>query len=113
VAVRGERDRGGFQRRGQALGGRRSRRGRPDRIAEQLHQHVLAAEQDLPLVGEVPEERALGQPGAVRDFGHGRGVEAVLGEQGERGTLEALPRVRFPSGHADILSDGTKSHHLL
>jgi 4-carboxymuconolactone decarboxylase len=113
VAVRGERDGGGVQRRGEAIGGCRRGRSRRDRIAEQLNQHVLAAEQYLPLVGEVPEERALGQPGAVRDLGHGRGVEAVLGEQGERGAFEAFPRVRFPAGHGDSLRDDTESHHLL
>ena len=34
----------------------------------------------------MPEERALGQPGAVRDLGHGRGVVSVLDEQGKRGS---------------------------
>jgi hypothetical protein len=37
----------------------------------------------------------------------------VLGEQGERGALEALPRVRFPSAHRDMVGDDTKSHHLI
>jgi len=61
----------------------------------------------------VPEERALGQPGAVRDLGNGRGVVPALNEQGERGALEALSRVRLLSAHGDTLRDDTKSHHML
>jgi uncharacterized protein (DUF2252 family) len=113
VAVRGERDGGGLQGRGQAVGGARRGRSGTDRVGEQSGQHVLPAEQHLSLVREMPEERALGQSGAVRDLGHGRGVVPVLGEQSERGTLEAFARVRLPSAHGDILSDGTKSHHLI
>jgi hypothetical protein len=55
----------------------------------------------------VPEERALGQPGAVRDLGDGGGVISALDEQRERGALEALARVRFPTTDGDILSDKT------
>ena len=39
---------------------------------------VLPTEQDLALVGEMPEERALGQSGAVCDLGNSRGAAVTL-----------------------------------
>jgi hypothetical protein len=54
-------------------------------------------EQHLPLVGEVPEERGLGQTGALGDLVDGGGVVALLGEQGRPRRPPAAARVRFPS----------------
>ena len=57
------------------------------------------AEEHLPLVGEVPEEGALGQPGSVGDLG-GRGlVESPLGVQGQSRLLQPPAAVRLPSTH--------------
>jgi hypothetical protein len=84
----------------------------PDGVGEQPGQHVFPAEQDLPLIGEVPEERGAVQTGAVRDLRDGRFLVAVLHEQVQRGGLQALTRVRCPSAHRHILSDATGSHHL-
>ena len=52
-------------------------------------QRGLAVEQDLPLVPEVPEERAFGNPGAVGDLGGGRAVVSALAVQVQGGLLEA------------------------
>ena len=57
------------------------------------------AEEHLPLVREVPEEGALGQPGSVSDLG-GRGlVESPFRIQGQSRLLEPPAAVRLPSTH--------------
>jgi hypothetical protein len=78
--LRGHRDLGGRERRLQALGERRLRGGSPDGVGEQPGQHVFPAEQDLPLIGEVPEERGAVQAGAVRDLRDGGFLVPVLHE---------------------------------
>jgi hypothetical protein len=45
-------------------------------VAKQAGEEVLPTEQDLTLVGEMSEERALGQARSVRDLGDGRGRRA-------------------------------------
>ena len=57
----------------------------PDGVGEQPGQHVFTAEQHLPLIGEVPEERGAVQTGAIRDLRDGRFLVAVLHEQVQRG----------------------------
>ena len=58
-----------------------------------------AAEQYFPLVGEVPEEGALGHPGPGGDLG-GRGlVEPALGVQGQSRFLPPAPAIGLPSAH--------------
>jgi hypothetical protein len=37
-------------------------------VGEQPRQHVFTAEEDLALIGEVPEERGTVQPRAIRDL---------------------------------------------
>jgi hypothetical protein len=59
----------------------------------------FAVEEHLPLVGEVPEERALGDPCAFGNLrGRGR-VVASLQVQLERGLLQPAPRVLTTPGH--------------
>lgn len=98
---------GGRERGLEALGRRRVRRGGPDGVGEQAGQHVLAAEEDLALVREVPEERGAVQPGAIRDLRDGRLLVPVLHEQVQRGGLQALARVRCPSAHRHLRPRGS------
>jgi hypothetical protein len=77
------------------------------RVGQQPAVQLLAREQHLPLVREVPEEGGLGQPGPLGDLVDGGRVVALLGEQVERGAHEALPRVRFPSSHGYSIGDVT------
>jgi len=78
-----------------------------DPVREEPAQRVLAGDQHLSLVGEVPEEGALGQSGSLGDLDNGGVVVALLGEQVECGAHQALPCVRFPSGHAHSVDDAT------
>ena len=48
----------------------------------------VAQEHDLPLLGEVPEERPGRQPGALGDLRDRRLCVSVLGEQGHGGFFE-------------------------
>ena len=57
-------------------------------------------EEHLALVGEVAEERALGESGARGDVGHGGLLVAALGVELERGLLQAPGGVWFPTTHA-------------
>jgi hypothetical protein len=104
---RGQRGVGGRERRLQALGERGLRRGLPDAVGEQPGQHVFPAEQDLSLIGEVPEEGGAVQSGAFRDLRDGRLLVPVLREQVQRGGLQAFPRVCCPSAHRPSLTDAT------
>ena len=79
-----------------------------DRVDEQLLQRAGAAEQHLALVGEVPEERPLGQPGALGDLSDGRLVEAALAVQLHRRLLEPPARVWLPAHHRPIIADGSR-----
>ena len=85
--------------------GRRSGHAGEDPLA----QDGRPPEEHLALVGEVPEEGALGQPGALGDLRGGGLVEAAFGEQCERGLLQTASAVRFPSTHASSLP-GVDSH---
>src|SRR4029077_3043428 len=71
---------------------------------EQLEQLGLAEEEHLSLVGEVPEERAFGEPRAFRDVCDGRLLEAALEEEVHSGEHESSTGVGLPSAHG---SDGT------
>ncbi|HEX4563362.1 MAG TPA: hypothetical protein VH115_02810 [Solirubrobacteraceae bacterium] len=62
-----------------------------------------ATEENVALVGEVPEERSLCEPGALGDLGDGRLLEAVLGVQLDRGLREPAARVGLPPGHDVII----------
>nr|WP_308129471.1 hypothetical protein [Actinoplanes polyasparticus] len=64
-----------------------------------------AGEEDLALVGEVAEERALGEAGTFGDLGHRRLVEASLGVQVHGRLAEAGLRVRLPATHAPIVGE--------
>ena len=70
-----------------------------------LLQRARAVEEDLALVGEVAEERALGDACALGDVLDGRLLEPALGVQLQRHAREAAARVRLPSTHADESSD--------
>jgi hypothetical protein len=104
---RGQRGVGGRERRLQALGERGLQRGLPDAVGEQPGQQVFPAEQDLALIGEVPEEGGPVQSGALRDLRDGRLLVPVLRKQVERGGLQAVARVWCPSAHRPSLSDAT------
>ena len=56
-------------------------------VTEQLLEGLAAAEQHLALVGEVAEEGALRQPGALGDLGDGRRLISLLVEQFDRGAI--------------------------
>src|ERR1700684_1978686 len=59
-------------------------------------QRVHAVEQhDVGLGGEVPEERALGDPGLLDDLGYGGRVVALLVEQAEGVSLDLRPGMRL------------------
>jgi nucleoside-diphosphate-sugar epimerase len=88
-----ERGGDGLQRRGAIGSG-------GDRVGEGTVKDVLADEQHLAFVGNVAEERALGQPCPLGDLDHGRVLVALLGEQLKCGAHEARPGVRLPAGHA-------------
>ena len=66
---------------------------------------VLAGEEHLALVGEVAEERPLGQPGGRGDLRHRGAVEPLLGESLEGGGLQPLARARLPPHHGPTLAD--------
>ncbi len=57
-------------------------------------------EEHLALVGEVVEERSLGEPRPLSDPGDRRALEPLFLEELESGDLQALGSVRFPSWHA-------------
>jgi len=61
---------------------------------------VAALEEHLALVGEVAEERALGEPGAGGDLGHGGLLVAPLGVELERRLLQTPGGIWFPTTHA-------------
>ena len=67
-----------------------------------------STEEHLSLVGEVPEEGALGQPGSGGDLGGGGLVESPLRVQGERRFLQPPATVRLPSTHG--LDPSVDSH---
>ena len=56
----------------------------PDHAGQDpLLEEAGSTEEHLSFVGEVPEERALGQPRSRRDLGGGGLVEPPLGEEGK------------------------------
>ena len=69
-----------------------------DRAHDQLLQRVGAGEQDLALVGEMPEERPLGQPRARGDLGDGRLLEAALAVELHRRLRESAGARPAPIG---------------
>ena len=70
-----------------------------DQADEAVLQLVRAVEEDFALIGEVPEECPLSQPGLPGDLFGGGLVEATLAEEGE-GRLHKSPgAVRFPTSH--------------
>jgi hypothetical protein len=108
AAVVGEGGGEGAEGRGDGLDRRGLAGRRGDRVGQDPAVHVLAREQHLPLVGEVPEEGHLGQSaGSLGDLVDGGGVIALLGEQVECGAHQPFPRVRFPSAHKDRIDDVT------
>ena len=104
---RAHRARGALEAGGDRLerAGARGRLG--DALGQQPAQRLLAGDQQLALVGEVPEEGALGDPGALGDLRDRRGVVPLLGEQVDGRQDEAFARSWFPPSHGAILCDGT------
>lgn len=78
-------------------------RGAVRRIGDGAHHEFLegvgASEQYLALVGEVPKERALGEPRSLSDLRHGGLVEPVLTVELQGCLLEATGGVGLPSTH--------------
>ena len=68
-------------------------------------QLLLAREEHLALVGEVPEEGPFGDSGPGRDLRDGGLLEAALGEELEGRALQATLRSRHPPTHASHHSD--------
>jgi len=64
----------------------------------------VAQEHDLPLLGEVPEERPGRQPGALGDLRDRRLCVPVLGEQGHGGFFEDEGGIGGPSGHDPMMT---------
>ena len=67
---------------------------------EELLQHGGTGEENLALVGVVPEERALRQPGPLGDLRHRGLVEPPLDVELHGRLLEPAPCVWFPPAHA-------------
>jgi hypothetical protein len=78
-----------------------------DAVGEQPAERLLARDQQLALVGEVPEEGALGDARALGDLRHRGGVVPLLGEQVDGRDHEPLGRPGLPSGHGASIGDGT------
>jgi hypothetical protein len=102
------------QRRGHRLDRRQRGRGLADLADQQVLQRAAAREQDLALIGEMPEERSLRQPGPLRDLGHGRGLEPPLEVQLHGRRCQASLRIGLPSTHAVIVpGDDSDCHDVL
>ena len=101
--------------RGERAGDRVDGGGPGRRIRDPVHQEVPknggAGEEDLPLVGEVAEERPLRQPGPGRDVRHGGPAEAALTVELDRRLEQAAGGVRFPAGHAARLRQSLSLRH--
>ena len=95
---------GGLEGRGDRVDRRRGIRRAGDGAHEELLQRARAPEQDLALVGEVPEERSLGQPGPLGDLRHRGLLEPALAVELQGRLLEPAARVRLPSTHAPIVA---------
>lgn len=78
---------------------RRVRRRGIHAAEERLREQLLPVEERLALVGEVAEERALGQADGLGDLRRRRLFEPAGGEQLERGPLQPLRGSRFPTHH--------------
>ena len=74
-------------------------------LDEQLLQVAPAREQHLALVGEVPEERSLREPGPLGDLRDRGLLEASLAVERERCLGEPAAAVRFPASHLPIVVD--------
>ena len=94
---------GGLEARGDRVDRRHGLGRVGDRAHEELLQRARAREQHLALVGEVPEERALGEPRPLGDLRHRGLLEPALAVELERRLLEPAARVRLPSSHAPIV----------
>ncbi len=81
-----------------------SDRGVPEKAGDPVGHLIHASEQHLAFVGEVTEERSGCQPGTFGDLRDGGLLKAALGKQLQRGTFEALWRVRFPAWHRNSLT---------
>ena len=89
-----------FERSGDRFDRRGAGRCLHDQADEAVLQLVRAVEEDFALIGEVPEEGPLSQPGLLGDLFGGGLVEATLAEEGE-GRLHKPPgAVRLPTSHA-------------
>jgi hypothetical protein len=78
-------------------------------LLQQREQRRVLVEEDLLLVGEVAEERALGDAGGSGDLPDRRPVVAVLGEEPERGVAQPLPGPLLPARHGGRVG-GCVSH---
>src|ERR1039458_9634220 len=75
---------------------------------------LRSGKQHLTLVGEVPEERASGQPGMFCDIRRRHVLVAAFQVQVERGLPESSFCPGLPSRHSSTVDDdGTPCHHML
>ena len=79
--------------------GRRPSRSAGDGAYEQLLERSCTREQDLALIGEVPEERAFRQARPLGDFRHARVVESPLAVERHGRVLQPVTAVRLPTSH--------------
>ena len=100
VAALLEQGAGGFQCRGDRLDRRRGLWRACDGADQELLQHACAREQHLALIGEVPEERPLGEPRPLGDLRHRGLLEPALDVELKRRLLQTATRVRLPPAHA-------------
>ena len=77
--------------------------GRVNAAAEALLEQGGSTEEHFSLVGEVPEEGALGQARPGRDLRGSGLVEPPLRVEGQRRFLEPSPAVRLPSAHLSMV----------
>jgi hypothetical protein len=72
---------------------------------EQVLKITRAPEQHFTLVGEVPEEGPLSEPGTLGDVGDRGRFETTLAVELQCCLLQAAQRVRLPSTRDGILLD--------
>jgi hypothetical protein len=75
-----------------------------------VRQRILAPEQHLPFIGEVPEERSLGQACPLGDLCNCGLVESALGVELKGRLLQAAARIGLPPAHPAILGDDRDCH---
>src|ERR1035441_2042006 len=101
---------GGLQGRGYGVDRRGGLRSAGEGAHEEVLQLARAREQNLALVGEVPDERWLPTHGPLGDLRHRGLLEPALAVQFQCRSLEPTARIWLPPAHPPLLSAGTRLH---